>query len=322
MRRLSRRNFFKVAGLFAAGAAGASLGRKRPPLPDLVEGDPWPEREERWVASVCQLCPGGCGLRARVVDGRVVKVEGNPFHPVNRGRLCPVGQAAPQLRYHPDRLRSPMLRTAGGGLRRASWEEATSFLAQALKGLRDRGEAHTVVFLAGPFRGLRDRFLRRFMTAFGSPNYIRAREAAPEELDPSHSLAQGIDRPLAPDLFAARSILSFGVPLLEGGPSPVYQMRAYGHFRQGEGRPRGVLIQVEPRRSATAERADKWVAIRPGTETTLALGIAHALVLENLFDESFVARHCEGFEDGAGPDGRVLPGLRTIVLREFTLTQV
>lgn len=322
MRPFSRRNFFKIAGVAAAGAAGVSLGRKQGPLPDIGEGAPWSDREERWVATVCQLCPGGCGIRARVVDGRVVKVEGNPVHPVNRGRLCPVGQAAPQLLYHPDRLRLPMVRDAGGKLGAVPWDEAISLLALKLKELRGRGEAHTAVFLAGHYRGLRERFLRRFMTAYGSPNYIRSRGFSADEADPAHSLTQGVGRPLVPDLFEARSILSFGVPLLEGGPSPVHQMRAYGHFRQGEGRPRGILIQVEPRRSATAERADKWVAPHPETETALALGVAHALILEGLFDEEFVNRYCEGFNDRPGPDGQILPGFRAIVLREFTLPRV
>lgn len=320
MRPFSRRNFLKIAGVAAAGTAGVALGRERGPLPEI--GDPWPDRDERWAVSVCQLCPGGCGIRARVVDGRVVKVEGNPFHPVNRGRLCPLGQAAPQLLYHPDRLRVPLVREGGGELRPMPWEGAISLVAQKLKELRDRREAHTAVFLSGSCRGLREKFLRRFMAALGSPNYIRAGNISAENPDPAHEMAWGADRPLAPDLFAARSILSFGAPLLEGGPSPVYQMRAYGRLRQGDDRPKGVLIQVEARRSATAERADRWVAVRPGTETAFALGIAHALILEHLYDEDFVERYCEGFNDTAGPDGAAVPGFRTIVLREFTLPRV
>lgn len=322
MRSFSRRNFFKIAGVAAAGAAGVGLGQARSPLPEIGQGDPWPDREEHWVASVCQFCPGGCGVRARVVDGRVVKVEGNPFHPVNRGRLCPVGQAAPQFLYHPDRLRAPMVRDGGGSLRPASWGEAIALVARKLQALRGQQEAHTMVFLTGTYRGLRERFLRRFMSALGSPNYVRAGEIFAEEADLAHVLTQGVDRPLAPDLFSARSILSFGVPLLEGGPSPVYQMRAYGHFRHGEDRPRGFLLQVEARRSATAERADRWVAIRPGTEATLAMGIAHAIILEQLYDADFVETYSEGFNDTPGRDGQVVPGFRSIVLREFTLPRV
>ncbi len=319
MKNFNRRNFLKIAGVAAAGVAGASLGQKRGPLPDVGKGDAWPDRDEHRELSVCQLCPGGCGVRARVVDGRVVKVEGNPFHPVNKGRLCPVGQASLQLLYHPDRLRTPMIRDAGNNLRPAPWEEAISLVAQKLKSLRGQGDAHSMVFLAGSYRGLRERFLRRFMVSFGSPNYIRARENSPEEPDPADVLLQGVDRPVSPDLFSAKSILSFSAPLLEGGISPVYQMRAYGHFRQGGDRSRGVLIQIEPRRSATAERADKWVSIRPGTETVFALGIAHTLILEHLYDEDFVTRYCVGFNDSVGPDGQTVPGFRTIVLRDFRL---
>ena len=120
-------------------------------------------------------------MRARVVDGDVVKVDGNPVHPVNRGRLCPVGQAAPQFLYRPDRPRTPLARGADGKLVPISWEKAHSLLAQKLKMLRDSGEAHTVASLVGSCRGLRERFFRRFMVAYGSPNYIRASDFSSDE---------------------------------------------------------------------------------------------------------------------------------------------
>ena len=74
--------------MVAAKKSGRGLlGRAERPLPEI--SDPWPDADERRVASECQLCPGGCGVPARVVDERLVKVEGNPLNPVNQGRLCP-----------------------------------------------------------------------------------------------------------------------------------------------------------------------------------------------------------------------------------------
>jgi len=76
-----------------------------------------------WFATVCRECPAGCGVLARNREGRVVKLEGNPDHPVNQGALCVRGQAALQGLYHPERFAGPQVREAGG-LRPAAWDVA------------------------------------------------------------------------------------------------------------------------------------------------------------------------------------------------------
>src|SRR5664279_5610219 len=107
-----RRRFLGGAGLLAGAAAGC---RTRPD-PYVAAKPPVPvERglrggSEKQVLTTCGLCPAGCGLRVRVVDGRAVKVEGNADSPVNRGALCARGQAGLELLYHPSRMRGPRRR--------------------------------------------------------------------------------------------------------------------------------------------------------------------------------------------------------------------
>ena len=103
----SRREFIKLAGVSAAAAALYESSGSILRALSLID-QTTPPGEEVWAPSVCQLCPAECGLRVRVVGGLVVKVEGNPLHPLNQGKPCPRAQAALQVLYDPDRIREPL----------------------------------------------------------------------------------------------------------------------------------------------------------------------------------------------------------------------
>src|SRR3990170_7102933 len=103
MSELSRRDFLAAA---AAGAGALALpGCEKDPYalakPSVPGAERWSRGEEKWVASSCGMCPAGCGIRVRVMEGRAVKIEGNPEHPLNRGGLGPKGSAGLQMLYHP-----------------------------------------------------------------------------------------------------------------------------------------------------------------------------------------------------------------------------
>ncbi|MDH3746462.1 MAG: molybdopterin-dependent oxidoreductase, partial [Acidobacteriota bacterium] len=297
---VSRRRFLGFAtGAVAGTAAGVPASRT---LSDWVAATDQeirpPSGPEDSVLSVCKLCPGGCGLRVRRIDGRPVKVDGNPHHPVSGGRLCPKGQAALQSLFHPDRLMSPMRRVGPVGsiesFEPRSWEEALAEIAERLKLLHQVGRPESLAILRGCRRGVDARVARRFLEAFGSPNDIvldRGEEAATLAL----YLTQGVRAAPAYDVQSTDYVLSFGAALLEASSSPVHMMRAYGEFRQGRPGRRGKLVQIEPRLSVTASSADEWIGIRPETEGILALGIAQVLVSEGLYDRDFVSERSVGF---------------------------
>src|SRR6185437_15086690 len=82
-----------------------------------------------WYASSCTECPTGCGVHVRTREGRAVKLEGNPDHPINQGKLCSRGQAALQGLYNPGRLKGPMARTGNGSFKEITWDEAIARVA-------------------------------------------------------------------------------------------------------------------------------------------------------------------------------------------------
>jgi anaerobic selenocysteine-containing dehydrogenase len=165
------------------------------------------------------------------------------------------------------------------------------------------------------------RLAERFMRAFGSPNDVgiyRGDETASLAL----RLGQGIDRMPAYDLESAGYVLCFGGALLEAWSSPVHAMRAYGEFRQGRPGRRGKLVQVEPRLSITGAAADEWIAVTPGTEGVLALGVAEVLLAEGLYDRDFASQRTLGLEDFRDSEGNFHEGVGTILERDYSLERV
>lgn len=316
MRNITRRDFLKVVGTGAA-----SLWWCQFPLKHLValeqEPESWPLGIEHFVQSVCDQCPSACGVIGRVVDGKLTKLDGNPRHPTNRGKLCPVGQAGVQLLYNPDRLRHPLEQSpkGSGQWRAVSWDDAINAIVGHLRGLRSRGSPESHAILTGEREGDFDAMMKRFMRSFGSPNYFMSLSARAART--ANFLMQGTYTLPSYDFERANLILSFGAPLLENWHSPMQSQRAYGYLRQARRGPRARLIQVEPRFSMTSAKADQWVPIRPGTEAALALGIAYVLIKEHLYDEDFVKHHTFGFDDWQSADGSKHRGFMGFVLEHY-----
>ena len=301
--KIDRRSFLSF---LMGGAAGTALS----PLPWKLMDDssiwtqmwPWtpvPEDgEASYVNSSCTLCPGGCGITVRKIDDRAVKIEGMKGHPVNDGGLCILGLSGLQLLYGPTRVKTPLKRVGKRGQGRwekISWKDAVSEVAKTLGDLREKDQSHTVGFISGSDRGTVPRLFERFLTVYGSPNLIRT----PSIID-SYELAlylmQGAQALPGFDFENANFILSFGSGIVDGWGSPVRMFRANSAWRDTGGK----VIQIEARLSNTAAKSDKWIPINPGTEAALALGIAHVIIKESLYDAEFINNYSEGFEDWKG----------------------
>ena len=126
MGTITRREFLTVAGVAAGGGVLAYAPDVAVKAFQSVWGEDWvevPQGSERWVISLCRQCPGGCGIRVRVVGDRPTKIEGNPLHPINRGKLCPKGQAGLIALNDPDRIKGPLKRALDRGA--GKWQEIT-----------------------------------------------------------------------------------------------------------------------------------------------------------------------------------------------------
>jgi anaerobic selenocysteine-containing dehydrogenase len=308
---IGRREF--LAGIGGLGV-GLGLGGFSHffPLPSPEMKPAWSPGREEFVNSTCLLCPSRCGIRGRLVDGKLVRIMGNPLHPVNRGGLCPKGIAGIQLLYHPARITGPIERVGPPGsseFRRVSWDDALDRIARTLGDLRSRGEAASVAWLAGDVSGVMAGLLRRFGTAIGTPHVLTE-----DYLDGSAEvmrLSQNIGTPPAFDLAASDMVLSFGAALSEAWWGLPQASRA----RDAAAGKRPRWVQVDARLSRTAARADEWIAIRPGTYGALALGIAYVLLKEGLYDAQKVNDEVIGLDDFKDDTGQVVPGLRKLVLR-------
>lgn len=282
---LDRRDFLKISGAtaFATLFGGCDKIQKKL-IPFVIPPENYVLGESLWYASVCRQCPAGCGIVVRNSEGRAKKIEGNPIHPVNRGKLCARGQAGLQALYHPERLGKPLKLDGprgSGKFKEIPWEEALSLLMAGLKKVRTEAPA-SLLMLTDPMRGHRNLVAARFMKGFGSPHRVAWDPFGQDAQLAANEAIYGVrDLPEA-DLAGARYLLSFSGDFLETGISPVHYGNAYGRMRQTRPTVRGKFVHFGPRLSMTAASADVFLSITPGTEGIAALGIAHVLVKERL----------------------------------------
>ncbi|MHB8777317.1 MAG: molybdopterin-containing oxidoreductase family protein [Anaerolineales bacterium] len=319
-RNLSRRDFLRMGGL-AAGSA-AALGA----LKNVMSAQAAPQvptslqtaSEEKIVASTCHLCSAGCGILVRVADGKAVKLEGNPMHPINQGSLCPKGQAAPELLYNPDRLTSPMKRDrASGQLTPIQWDEAIQLVAQKLNDLRKAGHPEQAVLMHGDTRGQMRSFLTYFMQAVGSPNIVSHESLNVAAAKLGVYLTQGVYSLPAYDIEKTNYILSFGANFLEAGSNPQRTISGYSYLRRGRAT-RGKVVVIDPRQGIHGAKADEWIPIKPGTDAALALGMANVIIRSGLVDADFVKNYSFGFDN----DGDQRKGFRDFVMENYDPARV
>ena len=330
--KLTRRNFI-------AAVIGGVAGIQVTPLPWKFTDDvaiwtqnwPWvpvpPTGEFSETSSVCNLCPGGCGITVRKVDERAVKIEGRTDYPVNPGGICPVGMGGLQLLYDESlRFTGPMRRVGlrGKGIfKEISWGEAFDILAGRISDLRKKGTPEAIAAVDGnPQDSTVSVLIKRLMDAIGTPNYLRT-PSITDTYRMGNLLMQGSLTPMAYDLENSDFVLSFGCGLLEGWGAPGRVMNAWGMWHEGNPAKRKTrIVQVESRASNTASKADFWVAPKPGTEGALALGLAHVVIKSGWYDKGFVADHSWGFEDWRSLDGTRHTGFKAMVLEKYSPGQV
>ncbi|MFO7750367.1 MAG: menaquinone reductase molybdopterin-binding-like subunit QrcB [Desulfobacteraceae bacterium] len=240
--------------------------------------------------TVCSLCSGNCGISVRKIAGRPVKIEGEQDHPVNKGGACLHGISGLQYLYDPSRIKAPMVKK-NEQWEEVSWDEALNTVYEKLCEIRKDGDSHKLACIAKNDRGTTAGLFKRFLTAYGSSNFLTMESMA----DTWKIVASGMhgkNSDVGFDLENSDCILSFGCGFIEGWGSPVHNFRVNASRKE-----RGAkLFQVEPRLSRTAANADMWIPAKPGTEADLALGICSVMVSRKWYNGEFVARLGKGFE--------------------------
>lgn len=282
--KISRRKFLKLASV---GAATTAVLTGCGPASRYVQREPYSRMPEytynglsTYYATTCRECAAGCGLIVRTYQGRALKVEGNPNHPVNRGKTCSRGQVTLQGLYNPDRIQGPIQHTRGEALyderfqpvsSNMNWEEAIQVVADALV-----SPARTAFLMGAESDHLFD-LVSELAAATGAPAPIRfsAGSMFNGEATLSRAAEDLFGQAALPffDIGNADLVLSFGANFLETWLSPVAYNRGYARLRRGDPKRRGYFIQFESRMSQTAANADQWIPIHPGTEGMVALAI-------------------------------------------------
>lgn len=299
----NRRSFLRWAGVIAPAAVVAPACRPSPvdntaynralDKPYVPGAEAFATHEERWLNTSCAQCPAGCGIRVRVVEGRAVRIEGNPANPVNRGGIGPRGLSGLQALYDADRLPGPMRRD-GKRLVPATWDQAIATVTERLAGLRAKGASHRVLVVSGRERGMMHELWQRFATAYGTPNFVESDRSA--VMSQAMQAAVGSYTLPAFDWGGARYVLSLEAGLLEDSCQAVYFTRGAAELRRGRHSGRAKIVHVGPAFDLCAYNADEWIQIAPGTAGAFALGIAHVLVRDGRFDHDFVHDQTAGFD--------------------------
>jgi anaerobic selenocysteine-containing dehydrogenase len=298
---MDRRNFIKLTAVTGGAVTLASCGNPEHELIRFVPDEDLTPGLAELKPGVCPQCSAGCGTTIRVMQADVdtvrngqagvvtmsvaKKLEGNATHPVNQGALCPRGQAAIQIAYHPDRITQPLKRRGAKGsndFQPISWDAAIAELVAQLDGLAASNAQASLACWTRPGSSARHDLTTMFLSRFGAAAPTTFELFGDEVLRHANLLSFGREQLPTFDLAASRYAISFGADFLGTWNSPVAQASAYGRMRQGRRGIRGAFVQVEPRMSLTGASADEWVAIRPGTEGVLALGLAHVIMREKL----------------------------------------
>lgn len=250
------------------------------------------------VLGACPLdCPDTCSWMVTVEDGKAVKMRGNPDHPYTRGALCVKVNRYLEHTRADDRLLYPLRRTGpkgSGQFERISWEEALEEISVRLRQIVDEhgGEAiwpYQGTGSLGYLQGCEGVAGRRFWNMLGASRHALniCSTAGNNGLVHTNGTAGGMD----PENFAqSKLILLWGTNTLTSG-------HHLWKFIQ-DGRANGAhVVAIDPIRTRTADQADEHLAIRPGTDAALALGLLNVVLAEGTQDEEFLAEHTQGWED-------------------------
>ncbi len=301
---ISRRTLLKTS-VFSIAAVTANRILKLPEIRSL----PSPQESaegvitEKRISTSCLNCSTRCATEVRVVNGKAVKIKGNPLSKVSEGEICPRGHVGLQLLYDPSRVSSPLKRTnpakekgVDPGWTQISWSKAVGEVSTRLRLLREKAEPHKLLMLHGLNTTSSMDMIYRFAQAYGTPN-IAAEDSLENEAEKfGRWMADGNYSHIGYDLGKSNYVLSFGASIVESVKPLARNLRMWGKIRR-ERPNRAKIVVIDPRYSVTAARSDQWIPINPGTDGALAMAIANVIISEGRYDTRFIKNWTNGFNE-------------------------
>ena len=245
------------------------------------------------IPTVCEMCVNKCAVIAQVRNGIVTKLDPNPYFPKSKNMLCARGAAGIHALYDPDRLKYPLIRTGkrgDGKYRRASWEEANEYIKEKMVKILDeeKDNRSCIGYCAG--EGMAEHTYKTFMSdKIGSSNFINHASICLQTTVSGYALTIGGYGQA--DLDNAKYVIMAGANRAEAIVTP----DTMDLFKRTRGR--GVkLIVVDPRFTNTAAHADKFLAIKPGTDLAFVLALTYQVLITQTYNRTYVQNNFNGFE--------------------------
>lgn len=253
--------------------------------------------------------PVGCGMKLHVKDGKLLKVEGDPEHPISQGRLCVRCLTLPEYVHHPQRITYPMKRAGKRGedkWQRISWDEAWDIIVDKINYFKDNYGAESIVVFGGTGRQACLYYYPLGFSSIGTPNVCYPLSGwscyGPRCSITDYILGAGYpeidfagyypDRYDNPAYTLPQYIVLWGKNPLMSNPDGFYGHSLIDMMKRGT-----KIICVDPRMHWLATRAEHVLQLRPGSDTALALGLLNVIINEELYDKDFVENWCYGFEE-------------------------
>lgn len=299
--KLSRRDFVKI-GLLCSVLLSATdrfqiikramaFGDSGQPLPDIfvkahLQMKSLRGKRLKAVPTTCMQCIAACGIIAYVEDGRIVKLEGNPYSPNNRGMICAKGQAGINQVYDPDRILFPLKRVGKRGegkWKRISWDEAIKEISEKMNEVYMSGHPEDFMFHYGRSRiKYATKHMMHALCSKTQGNHTSICEAG-KWVGQELSMGKHYD---INDVAHSRFILNMGANVLEAHTSHSYFAQRLIDAKMKGAR----LITVDVRLSNTAAKSDEWIPIKPGTDSAVILAMANVIMQKGLYDEGFIKK--------------------------------
>ncbi len=254
----------------------------------------------RTAYRTCPLCEAGCGLELTVQGDRVVRIRGDRDDVFSKGYLCPKGSTLKQLHEDPDRLRRPLVKRDGVHVE-VDWDEAWAVVADRLPAvIAEHGRESVGVYMGNPSAHNLSAMLynRSLLQGLGSRRRFSAStvDQMPRHVASGYAFGSPVNIPV-PDLDRTDYLVLLGAnPFASNGSvctAPDFPGRIDAIRERG-----GTVVVVDPRRTRTVEAADRWLAIRPGTDALLLAAVVNVLAAEGLADPGdHVRAHVTGVAD-------------------------
>jgi anaerobic selenocysteine-containing dehydrogenase len=238
-------------------------------------------------------CPDTCAIRVTVDAGRIVRLQGDPDHPTTHGALCTKVSRYAERTYHPERVLQPLKRVGPKGSGRfvpMSWGEALADIAARLSTIAARDPQAIVPYSYAGTMGMlqAESMASRFFNRLGASRLDRTicSSAGGEALAATYGGKVGMHV----EFFAESRLI-----VIWGSNSITSNLHFWTYVQQAK-RAGAKVWCIDPRRTETAEKCHRHLALRPGTDGALALALMHELVVNGWLDDDYIARHVDGFD--------------------------